>query len=111
MKKNNRFIVLAFGSLLLCLLYFFQGINNNNVKHLKQNKSVIIGQVTTVENVIKGDGIWVNYSFVVDNNVSVNRIRIFIESQNLREVKQLLANVPIPIIYDSTNKKNNKCYF
>ena len=105
---TNRIEIIISLSFITVIIFVVYKSTNDNVVRLKQFKKVAIADVTGVDIVLKGDGLFVSYEFIVNNKVVKNKKRVFVESKYLKKVSNILLHKHMPVIYDTIDINNNQ---
>lgn len=99
---------LIFLVIIFALIGYVFIISTDKGIKINMHKVVRTAMITKVEPVIRGDGLWLHYDFIINNMRVENKKRIFIGSENISKVKDLLVNKSLPIVVDSTDYNRNE---
>jgi hypothetical protein len=101
-NRKTRSVLLIIA---ICGFIIYQG--HRERQNLHKYKLMTIGQVEETSEYGRGEGINIHFSFIAKNKTYKGKTRIPIDFGFSEPVNYLLNGKNFPVIYDSTNAKNN----
>lgn len=102
-KYTSRFI--AIGIVILLITWIFIR-SDRRERSLKKNGILFSGKITDVIPFPRGSGIYLKYDYTIGDSKYSDKVRLFIESKNVRFLKPILIGVQFPLLYDSVGSNN-----